>query len=795
MNTISHQIWDMKYRLKATDGTPLDRTMEESWARVALAAAAAEAPETRRASALDFAEALAGHRFLPAGRILAGAGTGRAVTLFNCFVMGRIPDDLSGIFAHLREAALTMQQGGGIGYDFSTLRPMGAPVKGVGADASGPLSFMDVWDAMCRTIMSAGARRGAMMGTLSCSHPDIEAFIEAKRAGNRLRNFNLSVLVTDEFMAAVEKDLSWNLVFEGVVYRTVSARALWDRIMVATYESAEPGVIFIDRINALNNLNYCETIYATNPCGEQPLPSYGACLLGSINLAKLVDRPFTEEARLDEGELTKLARVAVRFLDDVIDISRFPLAAQEHEAKQKRRIGLGVTGLADALIFCRTRYGSSRSLTLIERWLRILRDSAYAASAELAAEKGPFPLFDREAYLARPNIQALPEPIRDGIAKHGIRNGLLTSIAPTGTISLFADNISSGIEPVFAHSYTRNVLMPDGTRREEKVSDYAYRRFRAMFGEETELPDYFVTAQSLVPADHLAVQAAAQKYIDSSISKTINCPPGISFADFKEVYRTAYEEGCKGCTTYRPNAVTGAVLEAEAVPSRSAAPEPAATALRIVESARPFVPEAPAARSASPAAAVALALRASDRLQPADVVYMTQPLDRPGELPGHTYKVRWPDLDHAFYITINDIEQDGRRRPFEIFINSKNMEHYAWTVALTRMISAVFRRGGDVSFVVEELKAVFDPRGGQWMGGRYIPSLLAAIGEVIERHLIAIGFMAKPGPDENDAQRAAAAEAGAEGAAVRTCPRCSAAGLVKLEGCDTCMSCGYSKCA
>jgi ribonucleoside-diphosphate reductase alpha chain len=658
---------------------------------------------------------------------------------------------------------------------------------------------MDVWDSMCRTIMSAGARRGAMMGTLSCSHPDIEAFIEAKRTGDRLRNFNLSVLATDEFMAAVEKDLSWNLVFDGVVYRTVSARSLWDRIMVATYESAEPGVIFIDRINAQNNLNYCETIYATNPCGEQPLPPYGACLLGSINLAKLVDRPFTEETKLDEAELAKLARVAVRFLDNVIDISRFPLSAQEHEAKNKRRIGLGVTGLADALIFCRTRYGSSRSLALIERWLRIVRDSAYEASAELAAEKGPFPLFDREAYLMRPNIRALPEPIRDEIAKHGIRNGLLTSIAPTGTISLFADNISSGIEPVFAHSYTRNVLMPDGTRREEKVSDYAYRRFRAMFGDETELPDYFVTAQSLSPADHLAVQAAAQKYIDSSISKTINCPPGISFADFKEVYRIAYEEGCKGCTTYRPNAVTGAVLAAETIappfvapPAPAAAPVPALSPLRIVESARPFAAQASAA---TPAAAVALAPRPIERVEPGDVVYMTQPLDRPGDLPGHTYKVRWPDLDHAFYITINDIEQDGRRRPFEIFINSKNMEHYAWTVALTRMISAVFRRGGDVSFVVEELKAVFDPRGGQWMGGRYIPSLLAAIGEVIERHLIEIGFMAKPAPDENDAQRAAAAEASAEGAAVRTCPRCSAAGLVKLEGCDTCMSCGYSKCA
>ena len=330
--------------------------------------------------------------------------------------------------------------------------------------------------------------------------------------------------------------------------------------------------------------------------------------------------------------------------------------------------------------------------------------------------------------------------------------------------------------------------MPDGSRREEKVSDYAYRRFRAAFGEDAQLPDYFVTAQELTPADHLAVQAAAQKYVDSSISKTINCPPGISFAAFKEVYLTAYREGCKGCTTYRPNPVTGAVLEAEIAPEAKAVPQPAVvTPRRIAETAS-------GGPAAMPAVSVALAPRPSERPENAGVVYMTKPLDRPGELPGHTYKVRWPDLDHAFYITINDIEEDGRRRPFEIFINSKNMEHYAWTVALTRMISAVFRRGGDVSFVVEELKAVFDPRGGQWMGGRYIPSLLAAIGEVIERHLIAIGFMAKPGADESDAQRAAAAEAGAEGAAVRRCPRCGASGFVKLEGCDTCVSCGYSKC-
>jgi ribonucleoside-diphosphate reductase alpha chain len=629
--------------------------------------------------------------------------------------------------------------------------------------------------------MSAGARRGAMMGTLSCSHPDIEAFIEAKRAPDRLRNFNLSVLVTDAFMAKVEAGEPWDLVFEGKVYKTVPARGLWDRIMRATYDAAEPGVIFIDRVNALNNLAYCETIEATNPCGEQPLPPYGACLLGSINLAKLADRPFTDEARLDEDELKRLTATAVRFLDDVIDISRFPLEAQAAEAKAKRRIGLGVTGLANALIFCRARYGSAESLALIERWLKIVRDVAYRTSAELAAEKGAFPLFDRDAYLARPNIAALPDDIRAMIAAHGIRNGLLTSIAPTGTISLFADNVSSGIEPVFATSYTRNVLLPDGTRREEKATDYAYGRFRALFGEDTELPGYFVTAQSLSPAEHVSVQAAAQVYIDSSISKTINCPPGISFEDFKDVYRTAYDKGCKGCTTYRPNSVTGAVLAAD---------EAADSSMR----AR-LVPVQGTQIAAVSRSTLALAPRTADRAEGGDVVYMTQPLDRPGELPGHTYKVRWPDLDHAFYITINDIEQDGRKRPFEIFINSKNMEHYAWTVALTRMISAVFRRGGDVSFVVEELKAVFDPRGGQWMGGRYIPSLLAAIGEVIERHLIDIGFMARPESGESDAQRAAIAVAGAEGAAVRRCPRCGAAGLVRLEGCDTCISCGYSRCA
>ncbi len=765
MHDISRQIWDMKYRLKAPDGTPVDADVAGTWARVALAAAKAEAPEARNASALAFAQALAGHRFLPAGRILAGAGTARNVTLFNCFVMGRIEDDMGAIFANLREAALTLQQGGGIGYDFSTLRPKGAQVKGVGADASGPVSFMEVWDAMCRTIMSAGSRRGAMMATLACDHPDIEDFIEAKKTPGRLSMFNLSVLVSDEFIAAVKADALWDLVFNDRIYKTLRARDLWDRIMRATYDYAEPGVIFIDRINAENNLSYCEEIRATNPCGEQPLPPYGACLLGSINLAKLVRHPFEDEAMLDEAELKRLTKTAVRLLDDVIGISRFPLPQQRTEAEAKRRIGLGVTGLADALIFCRARYGSPESITLIDRWLEVLNHAAYEASADLAAEKGAFPLFDRESYLARPNIQRLPQAIRDKIAAHGIRNALITSIAPTGTISLFADNVSSGIEPVFAYSYTRKVLMADGSRREETVSDYAYRAFRAKFGEEAPLPDYFVSAQTLSPDDHLAVQAAAQRHVDSSISKTINVPANIGFEAFKDVYLKAYDLGCKGCTTYRPNAVTGAVLSTGVKPAE--------------ESAQPSLPlELPRIASAA---------------RTGGVVYMTKPLDRPELLPGQTYKIKWLDSDHAFYITINDIVQDGRRRPFEIFINSKNMEAYAWTLALTRMISAVFRRGGDVSFVVDELKAVFDPRGGQWMGGRYVPSLLAAIGEVIERHLVAIGFMAPRDSQEATPEMKAVAIA-AEGAPVRTCPRCSSASLVKLEGCDTCVSCGYSRC-
>jgi len=765
---ISQQIWDMKYRLKGPDGAPVDKTIEDTWTRVA--AALAEPERDPGEWGKRFATALADFKFLPAGRIVAGAGTGRNVTLFNCFVMGTIPDDMSGIFTHLREAALTMQQGGGIGYDFSTLRPKGAPVKGVGADASGPLSFMDVWDAMCRTIMSAGYRRGAMMATMRCDHPDIEAFIDAKRDAGRLRMFNLSVLVTDAFMVAVKEDAPWELSFNGTTFNVVRARELWDKIMRATYAYAEPGVIFIDRINRRNNLHYCETIAATNPCGEQPLPPYGACLLGSINLAALVREPFTAAAQLDLDELKRIVPLAVRMLDNAIEVSRFPLDAQLHEAKAKRRIGLGVTGLADALILCGVRYGSAQAVALTESWMKAIERAAYFASVELAAEKGPFPLFDKEAYLAGETVAALDEDVRTAIANYGIRNALLTSVAPTGTISIFADNVSSGLEPVFSFKYTRNVLMQDGSRKEEEVSDYAYRLYHRLRGDSAMLPDYFVDAQSLAPSDHVVMQAAVQKYVDSSISKTINVPVDFPFEQFKDVYLRAYELGCKGCTTYRPNDVTGAVLEAKSA-SKDAGTQQQELPL-------------PAPKP-----------KAKDIYEAGGVVYMTQPLDRPEALPGNTYKIAWPQSEHAMYITINDIVQDGRRRPFEIFINSKNMEHYAWTVALTRMISAVFRRGGDVSFVVEELKAVFDPRGGAWMEGQYVPSLLAAIGDVIERHMIAIGFIAPKGGHRHDqAERQVVNLPGNQQPRMAQCPKCGQAALIRLEGCDQCTNCDYSKC-
>lgn len=747
---ISQQIWDMKYRLKDQNGTFLEQTVQDTWHRIAKALSEVET-EPKKWETI-FYNALTDFKFLPAGRITAGSGTKRNVTLFNCFVMGVIPDSMSGIFDMLKEAALTMQQGGGIGYDFSTIRPKGSLVKGIAADASGPVSFMDVWDSMCRTIMSAGSRRGAMMATMRCDHPDIEEFIAAKSDSQKLRMFNLSVLVTDAFMDAVKKGEDWKLIYNNKVYSVIKAADLWDQIMRATYNFAEPGVIFIDRINATNNLSYCETITATNPCGEQPLPPYGACLLGSINLAKLVEQPFDKNAYLDVSQLEDLVSTAVRMMDNVIEVSQFPLEAQKLEAKNKRRIGLGVTGLADALLMVGLRYGSDEAVKKTEKWMKTIARSAYNASINLAEEKGAFPLFDPEKFIVSGKMIQMDEDVKQAVHKFGIRNALLTSIAPTGTISLYAGNVSSGIEPVFAYSYKRKVLQNDGSHVEEEVVDYAVQLWRDKFGD-APLPDFFVSAQNLTPADHVKMQAAAQKWVDSSISKTINCPEDISFDDFKEVYIQAYDTGCKGCTTYRPNEVTGSVLSAASEEKSS-----------------------------------------SDQEVNGDIIYMSEPLDRPSTLDGNTYKLKWPDSEHAIYVTINDIIVNDKRRPFEVFINSKNMEHFAWTVGLTRMISAVFRRGGDVSFVVDELKAVFDPRGGAWVGGKYIPSILAAIGGILEEHMMKIGFIKDSDTSLFHKSGEVTKVENLKLSRQKSCTSCGQFDLQMIEGCMTCRSCGYSKC-
>lgn len=579
ISAISRHIWDTKYRYR-DDETLHDRTIEDTWRRVATTLAAGEHDVAQWKP--RFFDTLADFKFLPGGRIQAGAGTGRRVTLFNCFVMGLIDDSIDGIFDALKEGALTMQQGGGVGYDFSTLRPRGTPAHGVGSIASGPVSFMRIWDAMCNTLLSTGARRGAMMATLRCDHPDIEAFVEAKQERESLSHFNLSVLVADAFMQAVRADEDWALIFPVAepcpedeivmrrwsgsnhpvpcrIVRRIRARALWERLMRATYEYAEPGVLFIDRINHLNNLWYREHISATNPCGEIPLPPYGACDLGSINLVPFVRDPFSKSARLDLDAVRATAAIAVRMMDDVIDISRFPLRQQTEQAGGTRRIGLGVTGLADMLILLGLHYAEEPARAVAANVMRVIRDTAYRTSIELAREKGPFPFFEHQNYLAGEYIRSLPDDIQDGVRRHGIRNSHVTAIAPTGTISLLANNVSSGIEPVYAFHYRRRVTELDGGTREYDLTDYAIERWRATAGA-TPPPEYFVSAQELEPLAHLAMQGALQPYVDNSISKTINVPAEFRFEDFKDIYEKAYDLGLKGCTTFRPNPARGEVL-------------------------------------------------------------------------------------------------------------------------------------------------------------------------------------------------------------------------------------------
>jgi ribonucleoside-diphosphate reductase alpha chain len=561
---IARLVWESKYRWCDAAGN-VEAGIEDTWRRVARTLASAEQTDGEQ-WAQRFYDAMAGFRFLPGGRILAGAGTGQRVTLFNCFVMGAIEDTLDGIFRALKEGALTMQQGGGVGYDFSTLRPSGSAASRSGSMASGPVSFLRVWDAMCATLVSTRVRRGAMMATLRCDHPDIEAFVDAKREAAVLPYFNLSVLVSDAFMDAVARGSEWDLAFRSAdgrlaSARRIDARGLWDRIMRSAYDTGEPGVIFIDQVRREDNLHYCETISATNPCGEVPLPPYGCCDLGSINLTKFVHAPFTAQAKLGFAELAAIVPIAVRMLDNVYDVASYPLAEQRVRALGSRRIGLGVTGLADCFTMLGLSYASEAALRCAGEIMRTITYSAYHASIALAQEKGAFPLFRADSFLGGGFTRRLPRELRDRIAAHGVRNSHLIAIAPAGTISLLAGNVSSGLEPAYGADYRRHVRISHDAVCQVEVTDYACALYRRMTGSGGE-PSVFTLAHEVSPEAQLAMQAALQPYVDNAISKTLAVPNRLAFRRFAPLYESAHALGLKGCTAYRSGSRRGAVLEA-----------------------------------------------------------------------------------------------------------------------------------------------------------------------------------------------------------------------------------------
>lgn len=756
-------VWRDKYRWQ---GEP---TVNDTFRRVADAIYAQDTSNSAREEAF---EAMKAGLWIPGGRILAGAGTPKRVTMMNCYVNERVVDSMEGIMNALRNTALTLQQGGGIGTDFSTLRPEGALLTRTHTKASGPLPFMHMWDRASATIRSAGDRRGAMMGTMCDTHPDLIKFIHAKRQQGALTQFNVSVLVSDAFMEAIKDDAEWVLYFSvppmqrdealeaydfededdvhQYAYSVHKARDLWRLITKNTYEYSEPGVIFIDRVNELNNLHYCEDIRCTNPCGEQPLPPHGTCNLGHINLAKCVRNPFSTSASVDHELIRQITRMGVRFLDNVIDVTSYPLDAQAQEERTKRRLGLGFTGLADLLAQVKVRYGSPEAVRITEEIVRTMCWEAYDTSADLAVERGPFTLYDEEQYINSYNFAStqLPDTLKDKIKRNGIRNSLLMTVAPTGTGSIVVGNVSSGGEPVFLHSAQRQVIKSTGFGDEKETYvewGYGAKLYAATQNkspEDVELPTYMVTTEDLTVEEHVAMQAAAQRWIDSSISKTINVPKDMPYEQFAKVYELSYALGCKGCTTYRPSDIRGSVLS-----------KPGETSSSILAETLP---------------------------------------ERPEELSGRTYKIKWPSLSSALYLTVNETS-DGN--PFEVFLSSKDAKFHDWATALTVMITAIFRKGGDVSFVARELQQIQSLNDSAFKEGKHHPSLAAYIGFVLEKHIFGVGITPTMLQKANNLSNLIEApKMHVSSLTGERCPNCQKLALQRKEGCKVCSNCDFTTC-